>query len=139
MKPFALLLRLQACLDGSVQFVFSGGAAHLEQFVLLQSLSGHVQGQVIRVNLATEIHINQSRRRCFSKTNGFSTGLQQKTRTTPLTKFRYLGIMSLKSSVMKTLLTNSCQTQGQNCGVTKHGPGAREHRCIRRCRRYGGQ
>lgn len=28
--------------------------------------------------------------------------------TTPFTKFRYLGIMSLKSSVMKTLLTNSC-------------------------------
>lgn len=24
-------------------------------------------------------------------------------------KFRYLGIMSLKSSVMKTLLTNSCE------------------------------
>lgn len=35
-------------------------------------------------------------------------GAQLKTLTTPLTKFRYLGIMSLKSSVMKTLLTNSC-------------------------------
>lgn len=29
-------------------------------------------------------------------------------------KFRYLGIMSLKSSVMKTLLTNSYETKRQD-------------------------
>lgn len=34
--------------------------------------------------------------------------------TIPLMKFRYFGIMSLKSSVMKTLLTNSCDRKKQS-------------------------
>lgn len=34
--------------------------AHLEQFVLLQSLSGYIQGKVIRVNLAKFISINDT-------------------------------------------------------------------------------
>lgn len=76
---------------------------HLQQFVLLQSLSGHVQRKVIRVDLQTHVYVTRS-----VGTNRPAGGARLETLTTPLTKFRYLGIMSLKSSVMKTLLTNSC-------------------------------
>ena len=97
------------------------GAAHLQQLVLLECFSRNVQRKVVRVHLI-ERRLNKYYR--VLKRGEVNTQIRLLQRsylyinvekitlillTTPLTKFRYLGIISWKSSVMNTRRTNSCK------------------------------
>lgn len=84
---------------------------HLKQFMLLKSLPGNIQGEIIWIYLQMAKEVQwviktlEREQNNRTPTSRLPSSPNLQILTTPLTKLRYLGIISWKSSVMNTRRT----------------------------------